>query len=165
MLQEPAVFGPELDPAEVLATVGLTAADAHPELPCRPVSTGVWCVMAPLRDAAALARIAVDQAALAALLGAQDAIVVYVAAPDLHTGAVRARSFTGSVVGEDPATGGAVGPFCALVAAGGGPTRLEVTQGVEMGRPSRLRAAVEGDRIRVGGDVVVVVDGRVTLPG
>ena len=32
-----------------------------------------------------------------------------------------------------------------------------------MGRPSRLRASVEGDRVRVGGDAVVVVDGTVHL--
>ena len=32
-----------------------------------------------------------------------------------------------------------------------------------MGRPSLLRAAVEGDRVRVGGDVVVVVDGTLHL--
>ena len=32
-----------------------------------------------------------------------------------------------------------------------------------MGRPSRLRASVEDDRVRVGGDVVVVVDGAVHL--
>jgi len=40
---------------------------------------------------------------------------------------------------------------------------LPVQVGVEMGRPSRLRAAVEGDRVCVGGDVVVVVDGTVHL--
>ena len=32
-----------------------------------------------------------------------------------------------------------------------------------MGRGSRLRTAIEGDRVRVGGDVVVVVDGTVFL--
>jgi hypothetical protein len=30
-------------------------------------------------------------------------------------------------------------------------------------RRSVLRTAVEGDRVRVGGDAVVVVDGQVTL--
>jgi len=36
MLQEPAVFGVELDPAEALAPLGLQAADAHP----RPSAAG-----------------------------------------------------------------------------------------------------------------------------
>ena len=41
--------------------------------------------------------------------------------------------------------------------------RLRVEQGVEMGRPSVLDCSVEGDRVRVGGDVVVVATGTVTL--
>ena len=44
-----------------------------------------------------------------------------------------------------------------------GTLRLEITQGVEMGRGSRLRTEIEGDRVRVGGDVVIVVDGTVFL--
>jgi predicted PhzF superfamily epimerase YddE/YHI9 len=32
-----------------------------------------------------------------------------------------------------------------------------------MGRPSVLECSVEGDRVRVGGDVVVVLRGTVTL--
>jgi predicted PhzF superfamily epimerase YddE/YHI9 len=32
-----------------------------------------------------------------------------------------------------------------------------------MKRPSYLRTAIEGDRVRVGGDVVVVVDGTLYL--
>ena len=38
-----------------------------------------------------------------------------------------------------------------------------VAQGAEMGRPSRLIAEVEGDRVRVGGDVVTVIEGTVSL--
>jgi predicted PhzF superfamily epimerase YddE/YHI9 len=32
-----------------------------------------------------------------------------------------------------------------------------------MGRPSVLRAQMEGDRVRVGGDVVTIVEGTLTL--
>ena len=66
-------------------------------------------------------------------------------------------------MGEDPATGSAVGPLCAHVAARTGVERLEVDQGVEMGRPSRLVAAVDGDRVRVGGDAVILAEGTVHL--
>ena len=41
--------------------------------------------------------------------------------------------------------------------------RVTVTQGVEMGRPARLDCRLEGDRVRVGGDAVVVLDGTVFL--
>jgi predicted PhzF superfamily epimerase YddE/YHI9 len=44
-----------------------------------------------------------------------------------------------------------------------GRDRLEVVQGVEMGRRSVLRCAVEADRVRVGGDAVVVMSGQVEL--
>jgi trans-2,3-dihydro-3-hydroxyanthranilate isomerase len=65
--------------------------------------------------------------------------------------------------GEDPATGSAAGPLCAYLAKREDWTRLKVTQGVEIGRPSHLVASLEGDRVRVGGDVVVVVEGTVAL--
>jgi predicted PhzF superfamily epimerase YddE/YHI9 len=45
-----------------------------------------------------------------------------------------------------------------------GTQRLEVAQGVEMGRPSRLLAEMEDGRPRVGGDVVVLVTGSLRLP-
>jgi trans-2,3-dihydro-3-hydroxyanthranilate isomerase len=77
---------------------------------------------------------------------------------------VKARMFASGVVGgEDPATGSAAGPLCAYLAAHGRDGRVEITQGVEMGRPSRLIAELEGDRVRVSGDVVVVVEGEVLL--
>ena len=89
------------------------------------------------------------------------AICVYVAAVDSQDGAGRARSFflgdTGTL--EDPATGSAVGPLLAYVAQRAGVGELTVGQGSEIGRPSTLHAAVEGDRVRVTGDVVVVAEG------
>jgi trans-2,3-dihydro-3-hydroxyanthranilate isomerase len=66
-------------------------------------------------------------------------------------------------MGEDPATGSAAGPLCAYLAERTGLRRLTVSQGVEMGRASQLVAEVEGDRVRVGGDAVVVADGSVFL--
>jgi trans-2,3-dihydro-3-hydroxyanthranilate isomerase len=76
-----------------------------------------------------------------------------------------ARSFflDASGVTEDPATGSAAGPFMALVHAREGLEAIDVHQGVEMGRRSLLRCAIEGDRVRVGGDVVVLAEGSVAL--
>ena len=42
--------------------------------------------------------------------------------------------------------------------------RLEIVQGVEIGRPSRLLAEMHDGRPRVGGDVVVLVTGTLRLP-
>jgi trans-2,3-dihydro-3-hydroxyanthranilate isomerase len=160
MLQEPVAFGPELDPAEVLRIVGLEAADADADLPVQVVSTGVAQVVACVRDAAALDRLrAPADDALAALLDAHGAITLYLAAVDGERAV--ARSFFPG--GEDPATGSAAGPLLAHAHARGGTTRLDVDQGLHMGRPSRLRTSIEEDRVRVGGDAVVVLDGQVRL--
>jgi trans-2,3-dihydro-3-hydroxyanthranilate isomerase len=164
MVQEPARFGPEIDPDEVLPTVGLEGADADPELPPQVVSTGVEQVLVQIRNASALAGLLPDYDRIGALLRANGAIVLYVSAVDVEAGTAWARAFTGSAaIGEDPATGSAVGPLCAHVAERSGVTELDVVQGEEMRRPSRLRAAVEGDRVRVGGDAVVVLEGTLHL--
>ncbi len=164
MLQEPAAFGPELDPAEVLAAAGLPPADAHPELPCQPVSTGLAHVLAPVRTAAALARARPDAERIAALLAPHGAVCLYLAAVDGAAGTAVARSFFGQAdPPEDPATGSAAGPLCAYLGERAGTVRLTIEQGTHMGRPSRLAAQLEGDRVRVGGDVVVVLDGTVFL--
>jgi len=164
MLQEPAEFGVELDPAEVLGALGLDADDAHPELPCQVVSTGLPHVIAPVRDAGALGRVWPDYDRIAQLTAPHGCVVVYLAHVDPEAGTARARSFARSAeTGEDPATGSAAGPLGAYIARRTGTLRLEITQGVEMGRGSRLRTEIEGDRVRVGGDVVTVVDGTVFL--
>ena len=67
ILQEPAQFGAELDPAEVTAAIGLRPEDAHPSLEPQHVSTGLATIIAPLRDAGAVSRARKDQAAVAAL--------------------------------------------------------------------------------------------------
>ena len=160
VLQEPAAFGDELDPAAVMAAIGLDAADAHPDLPPQPVSTGLATVIAPLASADAVTRARKDQAAVAAL--AEGTFNLYVAAIDGES--ARARSFPSELEGEDPATGSAAGPLLAYAHRRLGVERLEVTQGVEIGRPSRLLATMEDGRVRVGGDVVVLVTGTVRLP-
>jgi trans-2,3-dihydro-3-hydroxyanthranilate isomerase len=162
MVQEPPVFGPELDKAKTMAAAGLFPEDAHPELAHQVVSTGIPHVMAPVVSAEALRRAAPDQLALQALLHPHGAVLLYLAAIDGER--VRARGLTPVVAGgEDPATGSAAGPLCAYLERRTGVDHVEIAQGVEIGRPSRLRAAIEGDRVRVGGDVVVLVEGTVHL--
>ena len=144
---------------------GLAPGDADPRLPVQVVSTGVPQVhragrATPARSPAL--RPDYDGDRRPARRARRDRLLPRRGRPG--AGAVRARSFMRTAEkGEDPATGAAAGPLCAHVAERTGVEALEIDQGVEMGRPSRLRAAVEGDRVRVGGDVVVVVDGTVRL--
>lgn len=166
MLQLPAQLGPEVDAERVLATVGLTAADADPRLPAVVASTGFRHLLAPVRDAAALARVRVDGPALTRLHEALGTGVLYLTAIDADAGTAEARSFftDAGPPAEDPATGSAAGPLCAYVASRTGQPRLTIRQGVAMGRPSRLVCVMEGERPRVGGDCVVLARGTIALP-
>ncbi|MEA2183863.1 MAG: hypothetical protein QOF69_3048 [Solirubrobacteraceae bacterium] len=165
MLQEPASFGPQADPATTMAAAGLTAADAHPDLPPQLVSTGQPHLMAPVRDAAALRRADPDRAAMRALLEPLTALVLYLVAVDPPAQRASARGFflDRGAITEDPATGSAAGPLLAYLREHTETTALTIDQGVEMGRPSRIDCAWEDDRPRVSGDVVVVADGHVRL--
>ncbi len=165
MLQAETVFGAELDRGEVMAAVGLEAADADPELPPQIVSTGIAHAIAPLADEGALARVRPDYEAIDALLAPHDAVVVYLFAWDRGAERARARSFARIVaLGEDPATGSAAGPVCAYLAERVGAERVTVSQGAEMGRPSTLWTEIDSGRARVSGYVVPVIAGSVELP-
>ena len=166
MLQEPAEFLEELDVARVLLTMGLTPEDGHPELRPELVSTGARQVLVPLASTDALARAQPDPALVAAILGDTGAVVVYAFVCESGAATADARSFfdsPGGVAEEDPATGAAAGPLMAYLNRHAGIDALTITQGVQMGRPSRLDCAVEGERARVGGEVVVLAEGTLHL--
>lgn len=65
---------------------------------------------------------------------------------------------------EDPATGSASATLGALLASlPGGPQRLEISQGDDMGRPSRISVAVGPDGVTVRGQAVKVMAGTLYL--
>jgi trans-2,3-dihydro-3-hydroxyanthranilate isomerase len=74
-------------------------------------------------------------------------------------------------IAEDPATGSAAGPLALHLARHGRigfGVEIEITQGVEIGRPSTLYARVDGsaervERVDVGGAAVVVARGEFRL--
>jgi trans-2,3-dihydro-3-hydroxyanthranilate isomerase len=162
VLQEPVEFGTEVDPAHVMAAVGLLPGDADPDRPPQFASTGLNTLIAPVRERDALARAVPDFDLVDALSDVD--LNLYLVWLDGPRKSAAARMFTSGVVGgEDPATGSAAGPLCACLAEREGWSRLEITQGVDMGRPSRLVAEMENGRPRVGGDVVTVIEGTVAL--
>jgi trans-2,3-dihydro-3-hydroxyanthranilate isomerase len=164
MLQEPAQFGPELDREPLLAALGLGEADAHAELPPQLASTGIFHVMLPLASREALGRIVADAPAVDAILAELEAYGIYAAWCEPERERASARMFGRSAqISEDPATGSAAGPLCAYLHRRSSCQRLEILQGVEIGRPSRLSAEVAGERVRVGGQVVALIDGILTL--
>jgi trans-2,3-dihydro-3-hydroxyanthranilate isomerase len=165
MLQEPPTFGAEPATEDVMATAGLDAVDADPDLPVQVVSTGAVQVIAPLRNREALERVSVDAQGLRRLLESTGAVVLYLVAVDPDAGCAHARAFfpgVGELV-EDPATGSAAGPLLAYLHERAGTRSLTIRQGDEIGRPSRLDCTWAEDRPRVAGDVVIVADGHVSL--
>jgi trans-2,3-dihydro-3-hydroxyanthranilate isomerase len=85
----------------------------------------------------------------------------------------KARVFVpGAGVPEDAATGSAAGPLALHLARHGQIAfgeEIEIVQGVEMGRPSRLYARADGspeelERLRVGGCSVTVARGEFRIP-
>jgi trans-2,3-dihydro-3-hydroxyanthranilate isomerase len=78
----------------------------------------------------------------------------------------------GAGVVEDPATGSAAGPLAVHLARHGRigfGDEIEISQGVEIGRPSTLYARADGsadelERVEVGGSAVVVARGEFRLP-
>ena len=164
MLQEPAEFGDELDPARPLAAVGLGPGDEHPDLPAQFVSTGVFQLMLPVASDEVLARVDPDYDLIAALLEPLEAVVLYAMHIDADAGTAHARSFGfTAAMGEDPATGSAAGPLMAYAHQRLGLDALTISQGAEIGRPSSLRCSVATERVRVEGDVVVVADGSLVF--
>jgi trans-2,3-dihydro-3-hydroxyanthranilate isomerase len=167
MLQEPAEFLAAADASRVAAQAGLAKADLHPDLRPQYVATGVPQLIVPLADRDALVRARPGEgAALSALLadGSPHTLTLYMAVVG-EDGEGWARSFLaeGPSVMEDPATGSAVGPLCAYLDRYAGISSISVSQGAEAGRPSRLDARMDGDRVRVGGDCVILATGEVTL--
>jgi trans-2,3-dihydro-3-hydroxyanthranilate isomerase len=85
----------------------------------------------------------------------------------------KARVFVpGAGVPEDAATGSAAGPLALHLARHGRTAfgqEIEIEQGVEIGRPSKLYARADGspdrvERLRVGGSAVTVARGEFRIP-
>lgn len=169
---QPLSTGIELPAEGIAACVGLAPEDivvaAHKPL---QASVGVKFVLVEVK-AGALARALPDVAAYRTLEAANSALEgrlsLFLYARDGAT--IRARMFA-PLAGtwEDPATGSASATLAALLLSleGGDSARFELTQGVEMGRPSLLKLTAQrgpdGIRATVGGNCVPVFRGEALL--
>jgi trans-2,3-dihydro-3-hydroxyanthranilate isomerase len=158
-------LGDVVEPGPALAAVGLADADLVGD-PVRWAGTGIrFCFLHVHRDA--VARAVLDPAVLDGL-----AAGVGISVFSFADGAARARVFAEGF--EDPATGSAALGLGVWLAAAGrvaadGETPYAVSQGVEMGRPSRLACVVRAEggaavECRVTGSVVPIGEGRLRAP-
>ena len=165
-------LGIELPVEGIAACAGVSASDivTSGHTPVQ-ASLGVKFVLAQVAPAA-LAGATPDIAAFRKLEGQnpelQGRLSLFLYARDGN--AIRARMFA-PLAGtwEDPATGSASATLGALLLSldGGDEAAYSITQGVEMGRPSRLnvtsRRAADGFRSRVGGGCVPMFRGEALL--
>jgi trans-2,3-dihydro-3-hydroxyanthranilate isomerase len=171
MLQNEPEFGTTLDPEAAMHAVGLNFAEAHQDLSPQIVSTGLPTAIVPVSDAGSLSRAAPNFESIDALLRdaeprAGETQTFYLVWVDEQAERARARMFSRAVIGgEDPATGSAAGPLGAYLSAQAGRERVVISQGEEMGRPSVLEVEMVEGRPRVGGGVIPIIDGEVSLPG
>jgi trans-2,3-dihydro-3-hydroxyanthranilate isomerase len=160
---------PLYDSGTLLRALGLTDS----VVPIETYVNGPEHVMVGLRSATAVAALDPDMTVLGALGTlhgfTRPTISCFAKVAD---GEFKTRVFCpGFGVPEDPATGSAAGPLALHLARHGlsefGRT-IQIVQGVEIKRPSRLTARVEGtiespERILVGGSAVRVAHGHFRL--
>lgn len=154
---------PEPDADAIIAALG----GVTPVLPVERYVNGPTHVLVTVGSPDVVAKLAPD---LAALARATPAGVSCFAGSGRHW---KTRMFApGHGINEDPATGSAAGPLaCHLVRHGVVPPgeELDISQGVEIGRPSMLYARAVGtreqiDSVEVGGCAVTVARGELRLP-
>ena len=173
MDQSPPEFGSEFDGGDALATaLGLSPDDLDPDRPAQVVSTGAGHLLVPLVDRAAVDRAVPDPARLVTVLadaGGEGCYIFTTAVVVPDDGAhAYARFFNPTMgIGEDPATGTAAGPLAAMLVRSenvppGTPVIIE--QGHRIGRPSRIRVDVDGERVRLSGSGLVVAEGQLAVP-
>lgn len=172
MGQSAPVFGGVVGDRDALAAaLGLSVAELAERAVAQTVSTGAGHLLVPLGDRSAVDRAAPDPARLAAVLRDASAEGCYVYSRDPlqpEAGSVAYARFFNPTVGiaEDPATGTAAGPLVAALARAGivpQDTPVIVEQGFALGRPSKLRVTVSGQRVRLSGSGLIVADGALHL--
>jgi trans-2,3-dihydro-3-hydroxyanthranilate isomerase len=140
-------------------------------------SAGVPYVTVPVHGLAAAAKVKFNSGAWDALSpdrgnGVPASAYVYCREAVGHENAFHARMFSGGAGYEDPATGSALAAFSGAILAFDRPAGEAwqgwVEQGLEMGRPSRLRLEIdlkggEANAARIGGHAVQAAEGTLRV--
>jgi trans-2,3-dihydro-3-hydroxyanthranilate isomerase len=169
MTQKEAAFRPaKIRKQALAAALGISPKDLDSKLEPEYVSTGIFNLMVPLRNRAALGKIQVNMVELRRLLR-RNATMAYCFAGGSN-GKAFSRGMLPWELYEDAATGSAAGSLGAYLVRHGklspGHT-LSILQGVEMGRPSHIEVGVaqSGKKLvpRVSGAAVKVLEGTIRI--
>jgi trans-2,3-dihydro-3-hydroxyanthranilate isomerase len=169
MTQKEANFKPaRINKKKLASALGLSLKDFDPKLEPEFVSTGIFNLMVPLRNRAALGKIVMNITELRRLQG-KNATMAYCFTLG-GNGKAFSRGMLPWELYEDAATGSAAGSLGAYlvrnVKLAPGHT-LNILQGVEMGRPSQIEVEVSqsGKNLvpRVSGAAVKVFEGTIRV--
>jgi trans-2,3-dihydro-3-hydroxyanthranilate isomerase len=169
MTQTDATFRPAtLNKKALASALGLSPKDFDPKLEPEFVSTGIYNLMVPLRNRGALGRVVMNMVELRKLLGKNGTMAYCFTCGD--NGKAFSRGMLPWELYEDAATGSAAGALGAYFVKHGrlSPAHtLNILQGVEMGRPSRIEVEVtqNGKKLvpRVSGAAVKVFEGTIQI--
>lgn len=167
----PRQLGMAAPPRHAVATMlALDEADLDAEIAIEAWSSGPAFTLVPLASPAAVARARLDRTRWRQALGGGPAGNLYLFAETAHD-RLHARMFAPALgIEEDPATGAAAVALAGLLAKRltDGPHRIEIAQGIEMGRPSHMELEIDmrggaPSAVRLAGAVVPVSEGRMTF--
>ena len=164
--------------AEVARALGLAREDLDESLPIQVITTGLSCLVVPIRSLADLRDCRVDATLLADIYTRHGGTGCHAFTREtLEVGASRAhaRFFApADNIPEDPATGSACGALGAYLVHHGalalepqdGRYNFVIEQGDFIHRPSRINLSVKGERgrveeVKVGGLAVLVARGQI----
>jgi trans-2,3-dihydro-3-hydroxyanthranilate isomerase len=167
MTQMEAKFKPcDVKRAALAKALGLSPKDFDSSMEPACVSTGLFNLMVPLRNRAALGRIEMNMSELRQLIS-KNATMAYCFALE-ENGKAFTRGMLPWELYEDAATGSAAGSLGAFLVKHGKlrpESKLSITQGVEMDRPSQIEVEVtqSGKKLipRVSGAAVRVLEGTI----
>jgi trans-2,3-dihydro-3-hydroxyanthranilate isomerase len=169
MTQKEAIYKPaKINRKKLASALGISPKDFEPKLQPEFVSTGIFNLMVPLRNRAALGKIVMNMAELRRLQG-RNATMAYCFALG-GNGKAFSRGMLPWELYEDAATGSAAGSLGAYLVRYGklapGHT-LTILQGAEMGRPSQIEVEVtqSGKKLvpRVSGAAVKIFEGTIRI--
>jgi len=171
MKQIQPTFGQTFDTESISEVLSLDAEDVDNRFPIQDVSTGVPCIIVPLKTLDAVKRARIDRDKYFKFIKDKQAKTILVFCPETYNkeNDLNVRFFADYYgVPEDPATGSANGCLAGYLVKhryfGKDQINIRVEQGYEIGRPSLLLLKAENREgkidVYVGGRVVMIAKGE-----
>jgi trans-2,3-dihydro-3-hydroxyanthranilate isomerase len=171
MKQIEPVFGTVFDVSDIARVLTIEKDDIDEGFPIQEVSTGMFFIIVPLKNLAAVKRCRVARDQYFELVEKTQAKAILIFSPETYNQDknLNVRVFCDYVgIPEDPATGSGNGCLAGYLAKhryfGNDKIDIRVEQGYEIGRPSLLYLRAENRQekinVSVGGKVVMVTKGQ-----